>query len=261
MNNSNFAKKYGPVALVTGASSGIGQSFAEQLAAAGLDLVLVARRESLLEELASKLRAEHGIEVTVCPADLASVAATTSILDAVSGLDIGLVVSNAGFGFKGEHAGMDPSDLADMLTVNCTTPMLLTRGFIPRLRARGRGGIILTSSIEGLMGCPYSTAYSSSKAFVNSLGEGLWGELTPDGLDVLTICPGATDTDALRRSGIDPATMSNVMSPDEVVKLALDNIENGPTLFPSGHHKAVFDHLMSIPRRDALAAMAQGMKK
>ncbi|PBC42740.1 short-chain dehydrogenase [Rhodococcus sp. ACPA4] len=260
VNSNDFVSRYGPVALVTGASSGIGQSFAEQLAAMGLDVVLVARRESLLGELASRLRAEHGVEVTVCSADLAEVTATASILDATSGLDIGLVVSNAGYGFKGEHSAMDPAELADMVTVNCTTPMLLTRGFIPRLRARGRGGIIVTSSIEALLGCPYSTAYSSSKAFLNSLGEGLWGELTPEGIDVLTICPGATDTEALRRSGIDPATMNNVMSPDEVVTLTLDNIDNGPTLFPSDHHKAVFDQLLSIPRRDALTAMARGMK-
>jgi short-subunit dehydrogenase len=95
---------------------------------------------------------------------------------------------------------------------------------------------------------------------VNALGEGLWGELTPDGIDVLTICPGATDTEAAALQGIDPATLKNVMSPDDVVKLALDNIQNGPLIVTSEHYKKIFDQLRSMPRRDALIAMARSMK-
>ena len=128
------------------------------------------------------------------------------------------------------------------------------------LRERGRGGIILVSSVEALIGCPYSAAYSASKAFVKSLGEALWGELTPEGIDVLTICPGATDTEALSRHGIDPAKLPNVMSPDEVARLALSGIKSGPVLIASEHYKASFDKLLSLPRRDALMAMAKSMK-
>jgi hypothetical protein len=120
---------------------------------------------------------------------------------------------------------------------------------------------VFTGSVEGLIGCPFSTAYSASKAFVNALGEGLWGELTPDGIDVLTICPGATDTEAPRLQGIDPATLRNVMSPDEVARFALENMRNGPVCIASEHYKAMFEKLRSMPRRDALTAMAASMKK
>src|SRR3546814_16217761 len=89
------------------------------------------------------------------------------------------------------------------------------------------GGIVFTSSVEAFIGCPYSTAYSASKAFVNNLGEGLWAELTPQGIDVLTLCPGATDTEAPARQGIDPATLNNIMSPDDVARRTLDHLRNG----------------------------------
>jgi hypothetical protein len=260
MTNSDFTVRYGPVALITGASSGIGKSFAEQLAAIGLDLVLVARRRQRLEALAAQLTAKRGVDVTVCQIDLAEADAARQIADATESLDIGLLVSNAGFGLQGEHSTIDAKAMADMLLVNCNAPMQLTHSFIPRLRKRGRGGMILTSSVEALIGCPYSAAYSASKAFVKSLGEALWGELAPEGIDVLTICPGATDTEALGRHGIDPATLPNVMSPDEVARLALENLRGGPVLITSEHYKSTFDRLVSMPRRDALTAMAARMK-
>jgi short-subunit dehydrogenase len=138
--------------------------------------------------------------------------------------------------------------------------MQLAHEFIPRLRKRGTGGILLTGSVEGLIGCPFSSGYSASKAFVKSLGEGLWGELTPDGIDVLVICPGATDTEALARSGVNRATLAHVMSPDDVATMALEHIADGPLLITSDHYKGMFDRLLSMPRRDALTAMANSMK-
>jgi short-subunit dehydrogenase len=93
------------------------------------------------------------------------------------------------------------------------------------------------------------------------MGEGLWGELTPEGIDVLTLCPGATDTEAAGLQGIDISTLQNVMSPDEVARLALENIQNGPVYIPSAHYQAIFERLLSMPRRDALMAMAGSMKK
>jgi short-subunit dehydrogenase len=261
VNNSDFLDRYGPAALVTGASSGIGASFASLLAAKGLDLVVVARRSQRLNDLAARLGNEHGVKVTVFQADLADATAAETILRATASLDIGLVVSNAGFGFKGSFDSGDPKTLADMLMVNCTTPMLLARGFVPRLRKRAKGGLVLTSSVEGLIGCPYSAAYAASKAFVNSLGEALWGELNPEGIDVLTLCPGATDTEAPRLQGIDPATLRHLMPPDEVARLTLDNLGSGPVYLPSEHYKASFERLLSMPRRSALMAMAQSMKK
>lgn len=266
MNEQTFKQQFGPVALVTGASSGIGKAFAERLAALGLDLVLVARRVERLQQLADELSAKHGTQTTLCQIDLADVTAAQQILDATASLDIGLLVSNAGFGLKGEHAANDPQQMTEMLMVNCNTPALLTHGFIPRLRQRPlnngtRGGIILTSSVEALIGCPYSTVYSASKAFVNNLGEGLWGELNPEGIKVLTLCPGATETEAAAKQGIDLSKMSNVMSPDQVAELTLQNIDNGPTFISSAHYKALFEQLQSMPRQQALMAMAGSMKR
>ena len=260
MTVDDFKKRYGPVALVTGASSGIGKSLAEKLAAIGLNLVLVARRVERLNTLAAKLQSQHGIQVKVCQIDLADASAAQRMADATASDDVGLLISNAGFGLKGDHAANDPKAMAEMLMVNCNTPMQLACEFMPRLRTRGRGGIILTGSVEGLIGCPFSTGYSASKAFVKSLGEGLWGELTPDGIDVLVICPGATDTEALARSGINRATLSNVMSPDDVATLALEHIPDGPMLISSEHYKTMFDRLLSMPRRDALTVMAKSMR-
>ena len=261
MNETQFVEEFGPVALVTGASYGIGKAFAERLAAMGMDLVLVARRVERLNALAARLEKERAVHVKVCQVDLSRATAAAQIIEATSSLDIGLVISNAGFGLKGDHAANEPAAMTDMLMVNCNTPMLLARGFIPRLRERRKGGIIFTSSVEGLMGCPYSTAYSASKALVNSLGEGLWGELNPEGIKVLTICPGATATEAAALQGIDLSTLKNVMAPEQVVELAFENINNGPVFICSEHYKAIFDQLLSMPRRQALAAMAGSMKK
>lgn len=261
MQDPSFTQRYGPTALVTGASSGIGRSFAEHLAARGLDLVLVARRVQRLEELAARFAEQHGVRTTVCEIDLAEANAAQQMLDATASLDIGLVVSNAGFGLKGSHADNDISAMTEMLMVNCHVPMQLARGFIPRLLARGKGGLLFTSSVEAFIGCPYSTAYSASKAFVNNLGEGLWAELTPQGIDVLTLCPGATDTEAPARQGIDPATLHNMMAPDDVARLALENLRRGPVFVSSEHYRAVFERLQAMPRRDALMAMASSMKR
>jgi short-subunit dehydrogenase len=213
-----------------------------------------------MDALAAHLQATHGVAVKVCAIDLAEANAAEQIADATAALDVGLLISNAGFGLKGEHSANDPRAMAEMLMVNCNAPMQLAHRFIPRLRKRGKGGIVLTSSVEALIGCPYSAAYSASKAFVKSLGEALWGELTPEGIDVLAICPGATDTEALGRHGIDPTTLPNVMPPNVVAKRALENLSRGPVLITSEHYQATFDRLLSMPRRDALMAMAARMK-
>ncbi|MDB5726295.1 MAG: hypothetical protein JWQ16_3049 [Novosphingobium sp.] len=258
---NDFATRYGPVAVVTGASSGIGTAFAEQLAGKGMDLVLVARRTDRLTELGDRLSNAHGVKVRTLSVDLARADASDVILEATADLDVGLLVSNAGFSMKGEHANNDPAEMAEMLMVNCHAPLQLTRGFIPRLRTRGRGGIVLVSSVEGLIGCPYSAAYAATKALVKSLGEGLWGELQPDGIDVLTLCPGATESEAAARSGMDLSKLQNVMKAADVAALTLDNLRNGPVFISSDHYRKQFEGLLAMPRRDALAAMAAGLKQ
>jgi len=256
----DFMHRYGPIALVTGASSGIGKAFAEDLAARGLDLVLAARRRDRLEAIAADLSAKRGVRVVTLEVDLARPEAAAEMAAETASLDIGLVVSNAGFSMKGDHAGNDPAEMTEMLMVNCHAPLQLTRAFIPRLRARGRGGIVLTSSVEGLIGCPYSAAYSASKALVKALGEALWGELREEGIDVLTLCPGATESEAAARSGYDISNMPNVMKAADVAAQTLDRIADGPIFVSNDHYRAMFEALVAMPRRDALVAMAAGIR-
>jgi short-subunit dehydrogenase len=261
MSIDDFSNRYGPVALVTGASSGIGAAFAEALAMRGLDVVLAARRRDRLESLAVQLTASYGVKAHPLQIDLAQSDAVAQILTETAALDVGLVISNAGFGMKGPHANNDPHAMTAMLMVNCNAPMQLAHGFIPRLRRRDSGGIIFTSSIEALMGCPYSAAYSASKALVNALGEALWAELQPDGIDVLTLCPGATQSEAAAKQGIDLSKLQHVMRAEDVARMALANIANGTTFFSSDYYYENFRKLLSLPRRDALTAMARGMKR
>jgi short-subunit dehydrogenase len=255
-----FRDRYGPIALITGASSGIGLAFAEELAERGFDLVLVARRVDRLQELTEKLETRHGTKVSICDADLSEPNAPTELHRLVAGRDIGLVISNAGFSVRGPHESLDPDELTEMLTVNCHAPLHLARLFLPALKARRKGAFVMVSSIEALMGCPMSAAYAAMKALVLHLGEGLYAEAAGSGVDILTCCPGATNTEAGVRAGVDMSQLANVQQPRDLAVLTLDNLANGPTYFPNAAYKAQFDQLLAMPKRDALLAMASAMK-
>jgi short-subunit dehydrogenase len=264
MANDEFTQRYGPAALITGASSGIGWAFAEELAGRGFDIVLAARRTGRLEELAAQLEAAHGTKSQIVEADLSRPDAPAQLLAATEGVNVGLVVSNAGFNIRGHFESTDAAQMAAMLTVNCHAPMQLAHGFLPRLKARGadggRGGIIFTSSVEGFIGCPFSTAYSATKALVIGLGEGLYGELAGTGVDVLALCPGATESEATAKYAEQYAAVPNMQPARDVARLALDNIANGPVYVPSAHYKAQFEALTAMPRAEAVVAMAAALK-
>lgn len=267
MKQTDYLRRYGPVALVTGASSGIGVGFAEELAARGFDLVLSARRADRLEALAERLHAEHGTRTKIVVADLSDPAGPAEILAATEGDDIGLVVSNAGFNMKGTYEKGSASRMAKMLTVNCHAPMQIAHGMIPRLKARRTaddeatgGGLIVTASVEGLIGCPYSTAYSATKALVVSLCEGLWAELRGHGIDVLASCPGATESEAMSKSNLPDSIKKNVQPARECAALTLDNIANGPRYIPNPHYRATFENLLAGPRAETLIAMEKNMR-
>lgn len=261
---TQFKERYGPVALVTGASSGIGQGFAEELASRGLDLVISARRTDRLEALASRLRSAHAVKVEVLEADLADPAAPDRLFAACKGHDLGLIISNAGFSVRGLHETLNPAELTEMLTVDCHAPLHLAHRFLPGLKARGAkghgGAFVMVSSIEALMGCPFSAAYSAMKALVSHFAEGLYAEADGTGIDILACCPGATDTEAGVRAGIDMSKIANVQAPRELAALTLDNLANGPAYYPNAAYKAQFDQMLSMPKPDALRAMAAGMK-
>jgi short-subunit dehydrogenase len=256
----DFLEKYGPWALVTGASSGIGEQFARVLAEMGLDLVLVARRTERIEKLAEELRGSHGVEVEPLTLDLSEPDFLGPLVRACKGKDIGLVVSNAGIGAKGLCHEAQREQLTQMLAANCRAPLLLAHALVPALIERGRGGLLLTGSIEGFVGFPYSAAYAATKAFVTSFGEGLWGELREHGVDVLVLAPGATDTEILPKSGFDPQDMAGLMAPETVARLTLRRLGRGPVYVPGILNRAFVGFLSLLPRRLAVVIAGRGMR-
>ena len=259
MPRSPRYQTYGPVAIVTGASSGIGQSFARLLGAEGFDLILCARRGDRLATLAEELRNQQSVSVQVVEADLGVASGIEKLIQASGGQEVGLLVSNAGFGLKGSFTEHGREQLLRMVQLNCIAPMLLAHHFIPRMRHRERAGILITGSVEGLMGFPHSAAYAATKAFVKNLGESLWAELEADNIDTLVLAPGSTDTEAIDLQGVDRSKLAGVMSPDEVAQIGLDNLGQGPTIIAGEENTQMFEGLAQMPRRDALRMMAQTM--
>lgn len=257
----DFGTRYGPWALVTGASSGIGEAFAHLLAEAGIHLLIVARRSGTLKALAKELSEKHGVEVEALSLDLGQPDFLDSLLEGCDGKDIGLVVSNAGIAAKGAYVEMKPQELTRLLDVNCRAPMLLAQAFLPRLKQRGRGGFLITGSLEGFQGYPYSVPYAATKAFVHSLGEGLWGELRGSGVDVLVLAPGATDTELLPLTGMDVRDMpTGVMSARAVALVGLKKLQSGPTVIAGFVNRVMMGILGLMPRRWAILAGGKGMQ-
>ncbi|WFE21333.1 SDR family NAD(P)-dependent oxidoreductase [Solwaraspora sp. WMMD937] len=200
-------RSYGPWAVVTGASSGIGRAFAEHLAAAGLHLVLAARSTDRLETLATALTRAHGISCRVVTVDFSLAGSVAELVDATEDLDVGLLISNAGTGRPGLLLDQDLADLHRRLTVNATTHLNLTHAFGRRFVARGRGGIILVSALGAVHGLPNMAHESAAKAYVLNLGEALHHELAAAGIDVTVLLPGNVDTPIIDAYGIDRAAM------------------------------------------------------
>jgi uncharacterized protein len=198
---------YGPWAVVTGASSGIGRAFAEYLGAAGVNLVLVARSTDRLESLGAALMREHGVAYRVVTVDLSTDGGAQTVLDATEDLDVGLLVSNAGGGHPGRLLDQVLDDLHRRFTLNATTHLDLAYGFGRRLTSRGRGGIVLVSALGAVHGLPNMAHESAAKAYVLNLGEALHYELGPAGIDVMVMLPGNVDTPIIDAFGLDRASM------------------------------------------------------
>lgn len=252
--------RYGPWALVTGASSGIGAQFARLLARSGINLLLVARRSEHLESLAAELRRRRrGLEIESIVADLAQPDAVDRVVAAVGERDLGLVVSNAGFGLKGRFTDTDRTQLEAMFNVNARAPLLLAHALLPRLRARAHAGFIFTGSVEGEAPYPWSTAYAATKAFVHSLGAGLHGEFAGSGVDLLVLAPGATDTDAITLQGFRRELMPGLMAPAEVAKQALRQLGETALHIPGPDNRKYVNMMRRMTREKLIAFNAQTM--
>ncbi len=197
-----WSRKYGPWALVTGASAGLGADFVRQLACGGLNIVLVARRLERLEALAQEVRGAYGIDTRVIAVDLTERGGCRRVWEQTQDLEVGLLVNNAGFGMSGEYADLDSNLQVQMTVLNCVVPVLLTNHFLPPMLTRRRGGIIFLASTAAYQSTPTFSVYGSTKAFNLMLGESLWRECKKKGVDCLALSPGYTKTEFAEVAGM-----------------------------------------------------------
>jgi short-subunit dehydrogenase len=242
---SRLARRYGPWAVVTGASSGLGRELARELARAGLGTVLVARRRAELEELARELRADCGAQTLVLDLDLAEPGAVSQVLERTAELDVGLLIANAGYGALGPFLGSSASDAREMVAVNVDAPLALSHGFGLRFAGRRRSGLVLLSSVVAFQGVPGFATYAATKAFVQSLAEALRIEWASRGVDVLAAAPGPVHTGFAARAGME---MSLAAMPAPVARAILRALGRGGTLRPGALAKLLGGSLCLLPR-------------
>ena len=251
-----FRDRYGNWALVAGASEGLGAAFAECLAERGMEcLVLIARREALLDDLAGRLRDGYGVEVRPVAMDLASPDLAAALAAATLDLDLGVLVYNAAFVPVGRLVDADAEELERAVDVNVRAPVVMLHTLLPGLERRGRGAVILMSSLAGLQGTPRVAAYAATKAFNAILGEGMWQELREQGVDVVACCAGAIETPGYLRSG--KGRVPGMLDPETVARRTLDALGRGPRFVPGLVNRLVAVLLTRLlPRGAAVRLMA-----
>lgn len=259
--DASFADRYGPWALVAGASEGVGEAYAHAMAERGLNVVLLARRQAVLDEVAAALRTDHGVETRAVAIDLAEDDAMAKIAEVTAGLEVGMVMYCAGADPNYELFLAHPVETSlAMVHRNCIVPMQVCHHFAGPMEARGTGAIVLVSSAAGLVGAENMVAYTATKAFDMTMGEALWAELHTKGVDVLSLVLGATDTPALRRllarrgqlaRPDDSTPIPGAITPAQTVAEAIANLSNGPTWFVGDHLRETAQRLGSMTRSEA----------
>lgn len=258
--------KYGPWALIVGASEGVGAEMAERLAASGIDLVLCARKQQELDRLAADLASKYPVATRVIAADLAQEGAPDMIISATEDLEIGLLAYVAGGGAKAGHVVDHPREqLLLPIMLNPVGQTLLAAHYGNLMRSRGRGGILMVSSNAAASGLGGLAVYAAAKAYSTALCEGLWYELEPHGVDVMALIIGVTRTPSIARQGvpIDDPDFPGAW-PADIAEEALAHMADGPVWYASGTGPD-FERLRALPRAeaareagDALRAMMGG---
>lgn len=248
--------------LITGASAGIGAEFARRFAEQHHDLVLVARREQALTALADELRSQHGINVTVLAQDLSlpDSAAELHSRTAELGIDVDVLVNNAGFGTHGDLADADADRLAAEIQLNCGTLVGLTARYLPAMRARRRGTVINIASTAAFQPLPHMAVYGATKAFVLSFSEALWAEEKSHGIRVLAVCPGATATEFFDVAG-ESAAVGIKRSAKQVVDRTMRELAGTKPSFVDGAANALTARVLTrvVPSRALLAVTGRLM--
>ena len=237
--------RYGSWALVTGASDGIGREMAVSLAKAGLHLVLVARRQSLLQHVADDLSERHDIQTRILDMDLSLNGSVRTLVNETNDLDIGLLVACAGFGTSGPFIESDIEQELNMLDLNCRAVLELSHAFGQRFADQKRGGIVLMSSIVAFQGVPHAAHYAATKAYVQSLAEGLRMELTPCGVDVIASAPGPVHSGFAARADMQ---MGLALEPEDVAQATLNALGRRTTVRPGWLTKLLSASLATLPR-------------
>jgi short-subunit dehydrogenase len=248
-----------PVAIVTGASSGLGVDFARELAKDGYELVLVARSTAALETVAQELRTAHGTVAHVVSLDLAKPGAGAALAAAVAdlGLEPEVLINNAGFGDNNAFATADAAFLSEMTQLNVVTLTDLTRALVPGMLARGKGRIMLLGSTASFQPGPYMAVYCATKAYVLSFGEALAYELRGTGVTVTTVCPGVTKTGFQRTAGVEagsPILRGGMMTSQEVAHQGYKALKAGLPVIVTGLPNRIMTfagrylpHALSLP--------------
>lgn len=237
--------RFGPAALITGASDGIGRACAEALAAKGYDLVLVARRAHLLDALAATLATKHGTQSHVIAADLGTPEGIAQVLAQTADLDIGLFVAAAGFGSIGAFLDRDVEDEANMIDVNCRAVVTLCHPIGQRMVDRRRGAIVLFGSLVGFQGVPGIATYAATKGFIQAFAEALGAELRPAGVHVLCVAPGPVATGFAARAGMQ---IGNADRPEAIARGTIAALGRVGTVRPGGLAKLLGWSLGMLPR-------------
>lgn len=221
------AAKYGPWAVIAGGSEGIGPVLAEELGKAGINSLLLARKPEPLEATAAKVRARHGVEVRTLSLDLTDPAMLDRVRAATDDIEVGLLVYNAGASHRtGPFIDWELDDVMRVIQLNVVGQTVLSHHFGRLMAKRRRGGIVLMGSLAGVAGSPSVVPYSGAKAYSQIFSEGLWWELKQEGIDVLHVVVGKTDTPAMARLGIEHGDEGD--DPAVVALLALENLADGP---------------------------------
>jgi short-subunit dehydrogenase len=237
--------QFGPWAIVTGASSGIGKEFSRQLAANGLNILLVARRLELLKELGQKLEKEFGVHCRAVQVDLSDEHLMGTIKEATQGLDIGLVVSNAGTGNPGSFIKQNRDDLLIDVRLSVMAHLELCHHFAPVLVKRGRGGILLVGAMGASHGVPYMANSGAAKAYVSSLGQALHFELKDQGVHVTVLTPGFIDTPVIPKLLEDPGALPiKPMSAERCVTEGLEALRANRAVYIPGLLNRIMNRLV-----------------
>jgi uncharacterized protein len=253
----------GKWALITGASAGIGVALAEELAAGGANLVLTARRRDRLEQLAKTLNEKHKVKTEVCVADLTQPEAPLEIFNFTKqkALEIDLLINNAGFGGYGEFPSVETSLLLNMVQVNCSAVVHLTRLYLPEMMARKRGDVMILASTASFQAVPYISTYAATKAFDLLLAEGLAEEMKPYGIRVCALCPGSTESEFHAVANQPERTKKNQQTAQEVARTGLKALAAGKSYVISGLGNYLGAHGERLVPRRLVTRVAAGMFK